>query len=155
MIYVVPTLAATFKSMGAELPAATKAVIATSDFMSSHVIMLFAILALSILAIIAFFRSKIGGTLLLAFALGLPVSGKLVRETFSARAARALSSLLSSGVEMLSAISITAEVVGDNRFGKIVVEAEARVKKGDPLSAAFTEHTKLYPIFIGEMITVG
>jgi type IV pilus assembly protein PilC len=155
MIYVVPTLAATFKQMGAELPDATKAVIAISDFMSSHVILVFIILFVSIAALISFLRSKVGGTIVLAVALRLPVIGTLVRETYSARAARALSSLLSSGVEMLSAISITEEVVGENRFGKVIGEAGVRVKKGDALSAAFTEHTKLYPIFIGEMITVG
>jgi type IV pilus assembly protein PilC len=78
-----------------------------------------------------------------------------VRETFSARAARALSSLLASGVEMLSAIAITEEIVGDNRFGKVVGESGARVKKGDALSAAYIEHPKLYPVFFGEMIAVG
>lgn len=155
MIYVVPTLAATFKQMGAELPAATQAVISISDFMSSHVVMVFIILILSILAIIAFFRSKIGGTIVLAVALRIPVIGTLVRETYSARAARSLSSLLSSGVEMLNAIDITKEIVGDNRFGKVVEEAGVRVKKGEALSASFIEHEKLYPVFIGEMITVG
>lgn len=155
MIYVVPTLAATFKQMGAELPAATQAVISISDFMSSHVVTVFIILILSILAIIAFFRSKIGGTIVLAVALRIPVIGTLVRETYSARAARSLSSLLSSGVEMLNAIDITKEIVGDNRFGKVVEEAGVRVKKGEALSASFIEHEKLYPVFIGEMITVG
>ncbi len=155
MIYVVPTLAATFKQMGAELPAATQAVISISDFMSSHVVTVFIILILSILAIISFFRSKIGGTIVLAVALRIPVIGTLVRETYSARAARSLSSLLSSGVEMLNAIDITKEIVGDNRFGKVVEEAGARVKKGEALSASFVEHEKLYPVFMGEMITVG
>ena len=155
MIYVVPTLAATFKQMGAELPAATQAVISISDFMSSHVVTVFIILILSILAIIAFFRSKIGGTIVLAIALRIPVIGTLVRETYSARAARSLSSLLSSGVEMLNAIDITKEIVGENRFGKVVEEAGVRVKKGEALSASFIEHEKLYPVFIGEMITVG
>ena len=85
----------------------------------------------------------------------MPVIGTLVRETMSARVARALSSLLSSGVEMLSAIAIAEEVVGDNRFGKVVGDAGARVKKGEQLSAAFVERSKLYPILVGEMIAVG
>lgn len=155
MIYVVPTLSATFKDLGAELPTATKTIIALSDFMASNVIVVFIILFIALLAIVLFMKSKTGGNIILAVSLHIPVIGNLVRETMSARASRALSSLLSSGVEMLSAIAITEEVVGDNPFGKVLNEAGIRVKKGEALSAAFIEHPKLYPVFVGDMMAVG
>lgn len=155
MIYVVPTLAATFKDLNAKLPQATQTVIAISDFMSSHVFLVFGILIGVTAGFMWFSKTKFGSNAILAVALRIPVIGTLVRETFSARAARALSSLLASGVEMLSAIAITEEIVGDNRFGKVVGESGARVKKGDALSAAYIEHPKLYPVFFGEMIAVG
>ena len=155
MIYVVPTLSATFTELGVELPTATKAIIATSNFMAANAILVFILLGLVILGLILFARSKTGSNIILTVSLRIPVIGTLVRQTMSARVARALSSLLSSGVEMLSAISITQEVVGDNQFGKIVEEAGVRVKKGEPLSISFSEHTKLYPVLVGEMISVG
>jgi type IV pilus assembly protein PilC len=155
MIYVVPTLSATFDDLGAELPAATKAIISISDFMASHVILVFALLIAATLGIVGFLKTKIGGNMMLFLSLHIPVVKTLVRETMSARAARALSSLLSSGVEMLGAIAIAEEVVGDNPFGKVLNEAGVRVKKGEPLSAAFVERTKLYPVFVGEMMAVG
>ncbi len=155
MIYVVPTLASTFKELGAKLPQATQTVIAISDFMSSHVLLVFGMLIGFTAGFIWFSKTKFGSNAILAVALRIPVIGTLVRETFSARAARALSSLLASGVEMLSAIAITEEIVGDNRFGKVVGESGVRVKKGDALSAAYIEHPKLYPVFFGEMISVG
>jgi type IV pilus assembly protein PilC len=37
----------------------------------------------------------------------------------------------------------------------VVEEAGARVKKGDALSLSFVEHPKLYPVFMGDMISVG
>jgi len=155
MVYVVPTLSSTFEELGVELPTATKMIIATSEFMSSNVILVFGLLIAATAAMIWFMRTKTGGNLILMTSLYIPVIGTLVRETMSARAARALSSLLSSGVEMLSAISIAEEVVGDNPFGKVIQEAGVRVKKGDALSLAFSEHPKLYPIFMGDMIAVG
>lgn len=155
MVYVVPTLSETFTDLGVELPAATKAIISTSDFMAANVVLVFAILIAAVLAMLAFTRSKFGANIVLTIALRLPVIGNLVRETMSARVARSLSSLLSSGVEMLSAISISEEVVGENQFGKVVRDAGVRVKKGEPLSAAFAEKTKLYPVLVGEMISVG
>lgn len=155
MIYVVPTLSATFTELGVELPAATKAIIATSNFMAANAILVFILLGLAVFGLVFFARSKTGSNIILTVSLRIPVIGTLVRETMSARVARALSSLLSSGVEMLSAISITQEVVGDNQFGKVVEEAGVRVKKGEPLSMSFSEHSKLYPILVGEMISVG
>lgn len=155
MIYVVPTLADTFNDLGAKLPAATQTVIAISAFMSSNALLVFALLIGITGGFIWFSKTTFGGNVILAIALHIPVIGTLVRETYSARAARSLSSLLASGVEMLSAIAITEEIVGKNPFGKVVGESGERVKKGDALSAAYIEHPKLYPVFFGEMITVG
>jgi type IV pilus assembly protein PilC len=155
LIYVVPTLSNTFKELGVELPTATRIIIGTSDFMANHVFMVFGILIAFFVGVMAFTKSKFGSRIILMVSMRLPVIGDLVRETFSARAARALSSLLSSGVEMLSAIAIAEEVVGDNVFGKVVGESGTRVKKGDSLSAAFSDHPKLYPFFVADMIAVG
>lgn len=155
MVFVVPTLSNTFKELGVELPTATRIIIETSDFMAANVFLVLVLLVGIIGGFFLFFRSKPGSALLLMVALRIPVIGELVRETMSARAARAMSSLLSSGVEMLSALQIAGEVVGDNRFGKVVKEAEERVRKGEALSVSFVEHAKLYPVFMGDMISVG
>lgn len=155
MMFVVPTLSNTFKELGVELPAATRAIIGVSDFMAGNVALVLMLLAAFFGTLVFFVRSKPGARIVLGGALYIPVIGELVRETMSARAARSLSSLLSSGVEMLSALKITGEVVGENAFGTVVLEAEERVRKGEALSAAFMEHSKLYPILFGDMIAVG
>lgn len=155
MMFVVPTLSATFTSMQVELPIATKVIIAISDFMKENMIATLGLLIASIVGLVLFVRSRVGGAVVLRLALMTPVIGELVKETMSARAARSLSSLLSSGVEMLNAIAIAREVVGAKLFADVLAEAEARVKKGEPLSAAFAAHPKLYPIFMADMIAVG
>ena len=88
-------------------------------------------------------------------ALRLPVIGELVRETYSARFSRTLSSLLSSGVPVLDALGITKAVVHAGVFARVVEEAEADVKKGEPLSGAFARNNKLYPILMSDMLAVG
>lgn len=155
MMFVVPTLSATFVSMKVELPTSTKIIIAVSDFMKEHMVVTLALMVLGFVSLALFLRSKFGASVVLWGALRMPVIGELVKETMSARAARALSSLLSSGVEMLTAISIAREVVGTKLFADVLVEAEARVKKGETLSAAFAAHPKLYPVFVADMIAVG
>jgi len=155
LMYVVPTLSSTFRSLGVDLPLTTRIIVSASDFMVHHAIIVVVALAVIVAAAFAALRSAKGKTATMFVALHLPVIGELVRETFSARAARTLSSLLSSGVEMLTAISITKEVVGENTFGDVLHEAEDLVRKGEPLSATFIAHEKLYPVFFSEMITVG
>lgn len=155
LIYVVPTLSNTFKELNVSLPLATRIIINASDYMASHVVIVFIGLGVFFGGIMLFLRSKVGSKIVLAGSLYIPVIGELVRETMSARAARAMASLLTSGVEMLTALSIAEEVVGDNIFGKIVAEAAVRVKKGESLSLAFAEHPKLYPLLVADMIAVG
>jgi type IV pilus assembly protein PilC len=155
LIYVVPTLTKTFSSLGVKLPLATRVIVAMSDFLVANSLLVLGVLALLVFGGVMFVRSRLGGRLVLATALHLPVVGELARETYTARTARTLSSLLSSGVPILDALSITKEVVHADVFAKVVDEAAARVKKGEPLSASFAEHPKLYPILMSDMLIVG
>ena len=155
LIYVVPTLTSTFTSLGVQVPLATRIIVALSDFMVAHVTLVLLMLIALVIGGIAFVRSRRGSAIVLWVALRLPVIGELVRETYTARAARTLSSLLSSGVPVLDALSITKEVVHADAFAKVVAEAEEHVKKGELLSASFATHTKLYPILMSDMLAVG
>lgn len=155
LIYVVPTLTKTFTALNVKVPLSTRIIVDISNFMQANAILTLALLVAVFVGGYFFVRSKPGGKIILWIALHTPVISELVRETFAARAARTLSSLLSSGVPVLEALGITKEVVGDNVFASVVNEAMERVKKGDPLSAAFVEHSKLYPILMGDMLAVG
>lgn len=155
LIYVVPTLTSTFTSLGAQIPFATRVIVALSDFMSANAILVFATLIILVVGGILFVRSRVGSKVVLAIALHLPVIKELVRETYAARASRTLSSLLTAGVPVLNALAITREVVHAEVYAAVVREAEMRVKKGELLSAAFAEHTNLYPILMSDMLAVG
>jgi len=155
LIYVVPTLTSTFTELGVQVPLATRIIVALSNFMVAHVIVVFTLLIALVLGSITFVRSRIGSGLVLATALHMPVISELVRETYTARASRTLSSLLSSGVPVLDALSITKEVVHAKAYADVVEEAEMRVRKGELLSSSFAERTKLYPILMSEMLLVG
>jgi type IV pilus assembly protein PilC len=85
----------------------------------------------------------------------MPVIGDLVRETNSARTARTISSLLSSGVAFADAISITQDVVQNSYFKDILKEARMKVEKGETISSVFLSKTNICPVFIGEMMSVG
>ena len=155
MIKVVPTLAQTFKEMGATLPASTRAIIAVSNFLVQYTLVAIS----SVVIIIGGFymggRTVIGSKIKDMISLRLSLIGPLVREVNAARTARTLSSLLSAGVDVITALEITRDVVQNSYFKAVIQTAKEDVGKGEPLSSAFVRAEWLYPPFVGEMIAVG
>lgn len=155
LTYVVPTLTAVFADLKLDLPWNTKLIIFASNAMKEHTILFvgtFLILAIGFLWIR---RVPAVKRILDGIVLKIPVIKGIVQESNSARASRTLSSLLSSGVEVVQAIEITADVLPNTRFRGVLDLAKERIKKGEQLSVVFAEHTDLYPVFVGEMINIG
>lgn len=155
LIYVVPTLTNTFNQLGVAVPLSTRIIVGLSDFMVAHVFIVLGTIIALIAGGLAFVRSQFGNKIVIAVALHLPVIGELVRETYSARTARTLSSLLSATVPVLDALAITKEVVRTETFARVIEEAETHVRKGETLSEAFTAHANLYPLLMSDMLAVG
>lgn len=155
LIYVVPTLTSTFTSLGVKVPLATRVIVALSNFMVNHIVVVLSLLIALVVGGIVFVRSRVGGNIVLTMSLHLPVIGELVRETYTARASRTLSSLLLAGVPVLNTLAITKGVVHAEAFAKVIAEAEEHVKKGELLSKSFSDHTNLYPILMSDMLAVG
>lgn len=154
-IYVVPTLAATFKDLNVELPASTKVIMWLSDFLSNHLLLGIGIVVTVGVVIAATLRTKVGNRFFEKILFRLPVIGDLVRQTNAARTARSLSSLLSSGVDMIESITITKDVVQNSHYKEVLSVAAERVQKGIPLSSVFVDNSKIYPLLVGEMVEVG
>ncbi|HET8581371.1 MAG TPA: type II secretion system F family protein [Candidatus Paceibacterota bacterium] len=152
---VVPTLAETFKELGAQLPATTQFVINLSDFLVENTLLALAIAIIVIVGFMAGLRTTIGKRLSAQVAVHMPLIGPVVKEVNAARTARTLGSLLHSSVDMLAALEITTEVVQNPLFQDVLREAHEAVAKGDQLPAVFMRHENLYPPLVGEMLSVG
>jgi type IV pilus assembly protein PilC len=155
MIFVMPAITSVFKNMELDLPITTRFLIAASDFFAANTL----IAVLSLISVVGgfiyFLSTKTGKVFSSWLVVRLPVIGVMAKETNSARTARTLSSLLDSGVDVISAIEITEEVVQNVFYKKVLREARDRVEKGTALSEVFIERADLYPILVGEMIMVG
>jgi len=155
LVYVVPTLAGTFKDLGVSLPLSTQIIIFISDFLRTNTFLFLALLAaLGVLLFLAA-RSRTGKRVFEFTLLRMPLIGALVKKENSARTCRTLSSLLVSGVPMVEALSITKEVVQNSYYKKILEEAETKIPKGVSLSKVFSQNENLYPVLVGEMTAVG
>lgn len=155
MIEVVPTLAQTFNEMGAELPRSTQIIIGVSNFLVEYTFVALGLIVLVGGGIYAALRTELGSRISDYIFLHLPAIGTIVREVNAARTSRTLASLSASGVDILTALSISQEVVQNSYFQDVLRTAEGNVRQGEPLSSAFVRREDLYPAFVGEMMAVG
>lgn len=155
LIFMVPTLTATFEGIGVELPLSTRVLIYLSDFLVKHVVAVPLGLILSVVSLTLFLRSRIGRRLQDHVFIRIPVIGELVKEFESARTARTLSSLLSAGVEIIVALDVTLNVLQNHLYKNALERARTAIEKGEPMSAVFIKYNNLYPLFVGEMVAVG
>ncbi len=155
LMFVVPTLTATFTELNVDLPATTQLVISTSELLTAYPILVIGALILLILGAIMLSRTKGGKRGFEFVILRMPIIGNLVKETNAARMARTFSSLLSSGVDMVAAIAITRDVLQNSYYKEAFAEAEVEIQKGAAVSAVFARYEKLFPPMVNEMISVG
>ena len=79
----------------------------------------------------------------------------MVKQINSARTARTLSSLISSGVDIIVASEVTKDVLQNSYYKEVLDEIGKAVQKGVTMSSIFLTHQNLYPLFVSEMISVG
>jgi len=133
LVYVVPKVVGVFSNTGRELPGLTVFLIALSDFLRDYGLVV-------LVGVVA--AAFAGGRALRqpgprrwrdALLLRIPLIAKLVRGSNTARFTRTLSILTGSGVPVLEALRISAEVVTNVPMREAVEVAAARVREGAPI----------------------
>ncbi|TSC70147.1 MAG: Uncharacterized protein CEO12_543 [Parcubacteria group bacterium Gr01-1014_46] len=155
MVYMVPTLTATFIGLGIKLPLSTRIIIAISSFLKSYFVFVIFGTILSVFLLVIGYRTRKGQRMSDYVFLHIPVVKEIVKQVNSARTARTLSSLLSSGVDIVLAIGITKDVIQNSYYKAVLEKIQDVIQKGEPISGVFNTNTKLYPLFVGEMVAVG
>lgn len=155
MTQVVPTLKKTFEEVGVDLPNTTQAIIKLSDFLVANTLLSIVLLVAFVGLFMYVLRTNLGKRVFDAFVLRLPAIGTIAKELNSARFARTLSSLSASGVDIVTALGITAKVVQNTYHREVIMEAAKVVEQGEPMSTIFGRREDLYPPMVSEMLAVG
>lgn len=155
LMYVVPTLTQTFNELNVDLPRSTQAIISASEFLTNHTIIALGMIIAVAVLVGLWIRTEKGKRMIDFSVLHMPLISPIVKEVNAARTTRTLASLLSSGVEVVSAISITKDVVQNSYYKTVLKQAESDIQEGAPLSKSFEESDGLYPVLVAEMIAVG
>lgn len=136
LFYVVPDVVAVFEHGGQHLPLVTRMLIATSEALRTHGLLVAAAAASLMLLGRRASRSAAVRRHLAGHALRLPVLGPLLAKTDFARFARTLSVLLANGVDMLDALTIASTSCANPLLREALDDACLRVREGEALSRA-------------------
>ncbi len=142
MIKIVPAFEKIFKDFGTELPAMTKALIATSYYIVNFWYLLPGIplcIWLSLKLIRKFQAGRMGWDL---FTIKMPIFGPLVEKNIIARTMRTLGTLVSSGVPILEALHITKETSGNAVFENLFQKVYEAIREGEAIAKPMKENSK-------------
>lgn len=154
LTYVVPKVVEVFSDVGQELPGLTKAMIAISAFLRDHGIWLILSIALAVLAFSYALRSQNFRRRVHALLLRLPLVGRLNRGINAGRFARTFAILAGSGVPVLDALRISAQVISNLPMRDAVQDAASRVREGSGISRAL-ERSRQFPPMLLHLISSG
>jgi type IV pilus assembly protein PilC len=151
---VIPTFAALFTGLGADLPLPTRIVIA----LSNNFVRFFPVLLFSMGAIGFIFRRYYatfnGRRVVDRTMLKMPILGIILRKIAVARFCRTLSTLISSGVPILDGLEITARTAGNAIVEDAIMVTRTSIERGETVSAPLKE-TRVFPAMVTQMIGVG
>ena len=155
MIFVIPTLLATFSELDVELPFATKVIINISDAFQNHGLLIIAGMIMFAWTFLAAIKTAKGKRYFDFLVLRMPIFGAIIKKMNAARFSRTLSSLIESGVSINKSLSIISRTLGNTYYRESLESANKKVQKGVDLSETISCHKKLYPILMINMIKVG
>ena len=151
---VVPRIVNVFENTSAELPGLTRGLIATSDFLRNHWLLLIIATAAVIWGLWWLFQKEGPRRRYHQFLLRAPISGRLTRGINTARFTRTFSILAGSGVPVLEAMKISAEVIENLPMREAVNEAALRVREGAGISRSLAA-SKLFPPMMIHLVSSG
>ena len=151
---VVPKIVGVFENTSAELPALTTGLIATSDFLRDYWPLV--LIGAAVVGWLTWWVLQKEGPRRRYHAalLRMPIVGRLTRGVNTARFTRTLSILAGSGVPILEALKISAEVIENIPMRDAVTEATLRVREGASISKSLAA-SKLFPPMMIHLVSSG
>ncbi len=154
MMFVIPNFMDMFEGLDAEMPFMTVMVINMSNFILDKWWLLILIVVGIVFAYKSYYKTDAGRHVIDRLKIKIPVFGVLTVKTACARFSRIMSTLLSAGMPMISAIEIAAGTM-DNVLFK---DALQKVRSGVALGMGFSQQigvTRLFPAMLVHMVGIG
>ena len=153
-IFVIPAFGGIYKSFKAELPLMTRILIGFSNFTVHYWPVMLAIVLLMVFAFRSFVATTRGRYEWDRFKLRLPIAGPIMLKATLARFARSFSLAFKSGVPVVEALSVVAEVVENDYIAYRIGQMRDGVERGESVIRTAVSSGVFTPV-VHQMIAVG
>lgn len=154
MAFVVPQMTEMYADMGGQLPLATRLLKGASDLFRATWFVLIPVLFGIVWAVRRWIGTEKGRIKWDMFKLKAPIFGRLNRLVAVARFGRTLSTLLASGVPVLTSLEIVRTIVANEIMAKVIDDARVAVREGDSLASPLKASGQ-FPPMMTHMISIG
>jgi len=152
---IIPKIGTIIEDSGQEMPFITSVVLGISYFFVDYGIFLLIALIIGGYFLVRYVQTPLGRAALGRFQLSVPYVGALYKKLFLSRIADNMHVMLSSGISAVRALEITASVVGNDVYERILRDAVEAVKAGTTMSQSFARYPDEVPAIMLQMLQIG
>src|SRR3954449_1730811 len=154
LLFIVPTFASLFSTLGGTLPLPTRILVALSGGLKIMVIPLIVLIIAGVQVWKRIKRTPRVRNIVDPLKLKLPVFGELFRKIALTRFSRNLGTMMKSGVPILQSLDIVAETTGNVVLERATRAVQESVRTGESLAGPLKEHP-VFPPMVVQMMAVG
>jgi type IV pilus assembly protein PilC len=154
LLFIVPTFAGLFKTLGGTLPLPTRILVMMSSGLKIAIIPVIVLIIVMMQVWKRVKHTERVRNVVDPLKLKAPVFGPLVQKIALTRFARNLGTMMSSGVPILQSLDIVAETTGNVVLERATRAVQESVRTGESLSRPLTEHP-VFPPMVVQMMAVG
>ncbi|MFA6602127.1 MAG: type II secretion system F family protein [Candidatus Paceibacterota bacterium] len=152
---VIPKISGILTESGAEIPIYTTIILGISNFLVQYGFFLLAALLVVVFFLVRYIRTPTGKMAYDHFTLGIPYISTLFRKLYLSRLADNMNTMLSSGIPIVRALELTANVINNKVYENIMRNAVESIKGGKTLSESLSNNPKEIPGILVQMTRVG
>jgi len=154
LIFVIPKFREIFGMLGNQLPLPTVILLAISDNFIKVIPALIVLIVILAFLFGRYVKTTKGRYNVDSLQLKIPVFGKMIQMVAVSRFSRTLSTLVKSGVSILTALEIVAKTTGNKVIELALDKVRANIREGKTIAAPLAE-AKVFPPMVVRMISVG
>jgi len=155
MVMVVPQLNVILKEVGGNIPLSTRIIMGFSSFLLNFGWVILIVFFGLVGFLVYYLRSPAGKKNYDKVSIKLPLVGEFLKKVFLSRFAANVSTLISAGLPVTTALNITKATINNFVYKDILTEAEKEVSEGEKMSSTLARYPEAVPIFVTQMVKVG
>lgn len=154
LLKVIPVFKDIYAGFGAKLPTPTFIMITISDFLRNYFLIAIGLGLIVAVAMTRYINSEKGRLRFDAFILKMPIFGVLLTKVAISKFTRTLSTLVRSGVPILTALEIVGKTAGNKAVEAAIEKVRVNVREGESIAEPLAR-SKIFPSMVVRMVAVG